>query len=66
LGLYFLETGSGTRASNVIIYDRAGSSVKPITPGTIDWREALKETTYLVFIGWDPQHYLKAQLVLCF
>ena len=53
LGLYFLETGSGTRASNVI-YDRADSSMATITPGTIDWREALKEGTWFHWSGITP------------
>lgn len=53
LGLYFLETGSGTRASNVI-YDRANSSMATITTGTIDWREVLKETTWFHWSGITP------------
>jgi 2-dehydro-3-deoxygluconokinase len=50
LGLYFLETGSGTRASNVI-YDRANSSMATITKGTINWREVLKEATWFHWSG---------------
>src|SRR6186713_2383430 len=37
LGIYFLETGAGTRGSNVV-YDRAHSSMATIQKGSIDWR----------------------------
>lgn len=53
LGLYFLETGSGTRASNVI-YDRANSSMATITKGSINWREVLKEATWFHWSGITP------------
>ncbi len=53
LGLYFLETGSGTRASNVI-YDRAGSSMATITKGTINWKDVLKDATWFHWTGITP------------
>ena len=41
VGIYFLETGAVARPSKVV-YDRAGSSIADIEPGTIDWKEVLK------------------------
>jgi 2-dehydro-3-deoxygluconokinase len=35
VGLYFVETG-GARIGNVL-YDRAGSAISRVTPGSIDW-----------------------------
>jgi 2-dehydro-3-deoxygluconokinase len=53
LGLYFLETGASTRASNVI-YDRANSAMATITKGTINWHEILKEATWFHWSGITP------------
>lgn len=53
LGLYFLETGSGTRASNVI-YDRANSSMATITKGAINWYEVFKGATWFHWSGITP------------
>jgi len=39
VGLYFVELGDGPRAVDVT-YDRAGSAMARITPGTIDWPRA--------------------------
>ena len=39
VGLYFVELGEGPRAVDVT-YDRAGSAMARVTPGTIDWRRA--------------------------
>lgn len=50
LGLYFLETGTSTRASNVI-YDRANSSMATIQKGTIDWEKVLKDATWFHWSG---------------
>lgn len=50
LGLYFLETGTSTRASNVI-YDRANSSMATIQKGTVDWEEVLKDATWFHWSG---------------
>lgn len=53
LGLYFLETGACTRASNVI-YDRANSSMATIQKGTIDWENVLKDATWFHWSGITP------------
>jgi 2-dehydro-3-deoxygluconokinase len=53
LGLYFLETGASTRASNVI-YDRANSSMATIQKGTIDWEVVLKDATWFHWSGITP------------
>lgn len=53
LGLYFLETGASTRASNVI-YDRANSSMATIEIGTIDWKQVLKGATWFHWSGITP------------
>jgi 2-dehydro-3-deoxygluconokinase len=37
-GLYFVELDAGSRARNVL-YDRAGSAISRVTPGSIDWGE---------------------------
>lgn len=50
LGLYFLETGASTRASNVI-YDRANSSMATIEKGTINWKEVFKNATWFHWSG---------------
>jgi 2-dehydro-3-deoxygluconokinase len=41
LGIYFLETGAGTRGSNVV-YDRAHSSMATIQKRSIDWEKVLE------------------------
>lgn len=53
LGLYFLETGASTRASNVI-YDRANSSMATIESGTINWKQVLKGATWFHWSGITP------------
>ena len=53
LGLYFLETGASTRASNVI-YDRANSAMATIQKGTINWREILKDASWFHWSGITP------------
>lgn len=50
LGTYYLETGAGTRGSNVV-YDRAHSSMATIQKGTIDWKKVLKGATWFHFSG---------------
>jgi 2-dehydro-3-deoxygluconokinase len=42
LGLYFLETGAGSRASQ-IIYDRANSAFSRIRPDEINWESVLTD-----------------------
>ncbi len=53
LGIYFLETGSVNRASQVI-YDRAHSAMADIEPGMVDWDEALKGMDWFHFTGITP------------
>jgi len=53
LGIYYLETGAGTRGSNVI-YDRANSSMATIQKGSIHWKEVLKDATWFHWSGITP------------
>ncbi len=53
LGVYFLETGSGTRPTNVV-YDREGSSIATIDTGLFDWEEILKDATWFHWSGITP------------
>lgn len=50
LGTYYLETGTGTRGSNVV-YDRAYSSMATIQKGDIDWKKVLEGATWFHFSG---------------
>ena len=50
LGTYYLETGAGTRGSNVV-YDRAHSSMATIQKGIIDWEKVLEGATWFHFSG---------------
>ena len=53
LGIYYLETGAGTRGSNVV-YDRANSSMATIAKGAIDWESVLKDATWFHWSGITP------------
>lgn len=53
LGIYFLETGAGTRGSNVV-YDRANSSMATIDKGSINWEKVLKGATWFHWSGITP------------
>jgi 2-dehydro-3-deoxygluconokinase len=53
LGIYYLETGAGTRGSNVV-YDRANSSMATIEKGSIDWESVLKDATWFHWSGITP------------
>lgn len=53
LGIYFLETGSSVRASNVV-YDRAHSAMASLETGMIDWAKVLKEATWFHWSGITP------------
>jgi 2-dehydro-3-deoxygluconokinase len=50
LGIYFLETGAGTRGSNVV-YDRAHSSMATIEKGNIDWQKVLEGAKWFHWSG---------------
>ena len=54
LGLFFLETGAGQRATRVL-YDRAGSSFSLLKPGDFPWREVLAGKDWLHFTGTTLQ-----------
>lgn len=53
LGLYFLETGAGSRASQ-IIYDRADSAFSRIQPQAIDWETVLTGAAWFHWTGITP------------
>ncbi|MCK8490615.1 sugar kinase [Spirosoma sp. RP8] len=53
LGLYFLETGAGSRASQ-IIYDRVDSAFSRITPNDIDWEVVLSGADWFHWTGITP------------
>ena len=53
LGIYFLESGSAMRASNVI-YDRAGSSIATVSPDEFDFDEIFKDADWFHFTGITP------------
>jgi 2-dehydro-3-deoxygluconokinase len=53
LGIYFLETGSNQRASNVI-YDRENSLISGVKPDDINWREVLKDAEWFHITGITP------------
>ncbi|QZE13089.1 sugar kinase [Halosquirtibacter laminarini] len=53
LGIYFLETGAVTRASNVV-YDRAHSAISSIELGMIDWDEVFADTQWFHWTGITP------------
>lgn len=53
LGIYFLETGAGTRSSNVV-YDRAGSAMATLEKGSFDWETIFKEATWFHWSGITP------------
>jgi len=53
LGIYFLETGAGTRGSNVV-YDRAHSAMSTIQKGQIDWEKVLEGAEWFHWSGITP------------
>ena len=53
LGIYYLETGAGTRGSNVV-YDRAHSSMATIEKGAVDWEKVLEGATWFHWSGITP------------
>ncbi|MDR7370079.1 sugar kinase [Flavobacterium aquidurense] len=53
LGIYFLETGAGSRGSNVV-YDRAHSSMATIEKGLVDWDKVLEGVTWFHWSGITP------------
>lgn len=53
LGMYFLETGASSRASNVL-YDREGSSFSEIQIDEIDWEMVFKDAQWFHWSGVTP------------
>ena len=53
LGIYFLETGSAMRASNVV-YDRAHSSISTAKVSEFDFDEIFKDADWFHFTGITP------------
>lgn len=53
LGIYFLETGSAMRASNVV-YDRAHSSISTAKVSDFNFEEIFKDADWFHFTGITP------------
>lgn len=53
VGLYFAELGAAPRASSVL-YDRAGSAISRVTPGTIDWAAIFAGVRWFHVSGITP------------
>lgn len=53
MGILYLETGSNVRPSKVY-YDREDSSIATVVPGSIDWKEILKDSTWFHWTGITP------------
>lgn len=53
LGIYYLESGSAMRASNVV-YDRAHSSISTAKPEEFDFDEIFKDADWFHFTGITP------------
>ncbi|MEA2706341.1 MAG: 2-dehydro-3-deoxygluconokinase [Gemmatimonadaceae bacterium] len=52
-GLYFAELGAAPRASSVL-YDRAGSAISRIKPGSIDWASVFDGARWFHVSGITP------------
>jgi 2-dehydro-3-deoxygluconokinase len=52
-GLYFAELGAAPRASSVL-YDRAGSAISRVKPGSIDWPSAFDGARWFHLSGITP------------
>jgi len=53
MGILYLETGSNARPSKVY-YDREDSAIATVAPGSIDWKEILKDATWFHWTGITP------------
>lgn len=53
MGVLYLETGSNARPSKVY-YDREGSSIAQVEPGSINWKEIMKDATWFHWTGITP------------
>ena len=52
-GLYFVELDAGSRARNVL-YDRAGSAISRVTPGSVDWASVFAGARWYHVSGITP------------
>ena len=52
-GLYFVELDAGSRARN-LLYDRAGSAISRVTPGSIDWAAVFAGARWYHVSGITP------------
>ncbi len=52
-GIYFLETGSDMRPSEVV-YDRAGSAIAEVGPGDFDWKAIFQGADWFHVTGITP------------
>jgi len=62
LGIYFLETGAGSRGSNVV-YDRSNSSVATLNRNDFDWENIFEGATWFHWSGITPAISEMAALV---
>ncbi|MCX7986689.1 MAG: sugar kinase [Bacteroidales bacterium] len=62
MGIYFLETGAVMRPSKVI-YDRAGSSIAQVKPGSIPWEVIFEDADWFHWTGITPAISENAALV---
>src|SRR5690606_19489901 len=53
MGIYFLESGAGPRASKVI-YDRAGAAVAQMKAGDVDWPAVFRGAKWFHWTGITP------------
>jgi len=53
IGIYFVETGSNQRSSQVI-YDRADSAIATLIPGSLDWKKVFQGATWFHLTGITP------------
>lgn len=53
MGVYFLESGAGPRASQVI-YDRSGAAIAQIGAGEVDWPAMMKGVRWFHWTGITP------------
>src|SRR5207302_10605824 len=53
VGLYFLEFGAAPRASSVL-YDRKGSAIAAVRPGTVPWAEVFAGARWFHVTGITP------------
>lgn len=53
LGIYFLEAGANQRPSKVI-YDRSGSAIADVDPGSFDWAAIFADASWFHISGITP------------